>query len=1597
MHLKVLLFSGFLFSFFSAFSQSTDPAPYCENTYHNQDATIDNHISLVSLNTLVVPTSDEEYTNNTGLFTNLDIGTEYTLSVTLAGSNTQGVGAWIDYNQNDVFEESERVMNIVNSAGLSGIQEVPLTIPISAYNGQTRIRVRTVVDTLYFMDNGETDMVPCESPYTTVLSSGGTTDNFANGETEDYTVIFSGACVNNEANVYSFDFSNKNYDIISERKTWEDAVECAKNRGGHLVQLEYESEYDAVHVEILGQGIEQDSTSASSASNLGFLWLGGTDKFSETTWRWDGNNDGYGEVFWEGGAITGSPIGGLFNNWVFGPSAFGIRDGLGISLAVTSIYGPEGSFVDLHLNEELYFIVEYPEVGTPINDYCVVQNGLTPENSNFHISNFKLENIDTSSTNAGYADFYDVVPEIDAGLAYTASISITNTGAQGIAAWIDYNQNSIFEETELIGQEVNSDGLPSMLYDFGFNVPLTADLGKTKMRIRVVRDVTKFTTNEEDFVSPCDDYFIGETEDYTIDIKDQNLGTVPLVIVTSTNNVLSIETDGQTVQMIAQTNPTVEPVTWSVTPLTGDAIIDADGLLSPIANGTVSVVATAIIDGAPVEGTLNIDISNQTDFVSLSPFGDTVLSLCNGQNGTYIVDVNLKNGFSNTMEFSLTGAPTGTNFTITPATLNGDGQVTVTMNNVNAAFLETDLVFNGSVVGTTISENMNLKLKTFNGNPFFTSPLLPLDDAVSVSLLPFFDWTESLRADWYELQISTTSDFSSIVHTENNIVESEISPVFNFLINQDYYWRVKPHNPCGSHNWTQTFKFTTQPYSGIQGCTDPSALNYNPGATIENGTCNYPNSGCTDVTALNYDEDAVNDNGSCNFNILMIDIEMQSDSVYKFSLLDDGSSGMVNGISWNFFDGTPLSYGSSRIYSFDSNGVFPVQMKAFYPAVNQVYTIDTTVEIQAYGCTDPFALNYNVNAVYDLGNCVAKVFGCTNPLSTNYNPNANVDDGSCSVVIMGCTDPTAYNYNSAATNDDGSCEAVVMGCIDSTALNYDPLANTDDGSCIPTIEGCMDSTAFNYNPNATVPDGSCEEVYTGCTNEDAINFVSYANTDDGSCLFTTPNDENWQITVTSENHSILIQSSIDVSEINPAIANGDYLGVFYTKNDGTEQCAGRIVWDGENTSLIAYGTEDGMDNGFAIDENFIWKLWRKADNSVEDISTEYDVAQTHQSAYANDGISSVLKFGTGITQSIPLQTGWNFISTNLSPLNSAIDTVFSNVVTDLFLVKDELGNVYWPSVNINNIGNHIIGEAYKVNMNADTTLEVKGLSLSPENYNLTLNEGWSYIGYLRKESANVSTVMSSVASKIFIMKNIDGDVYWPQFGINNLGNMEVGKGYQINMITDTVFSFPSNDIVLPVLKTQPTLKPVSYTEIEKSTRHMHLAIPVDAWNVKPTIGSEIGAFIEDKLVGSSVFNEGSVVISIYGDELKTLDNKTITFRVLENEVESKYEVITLTQKTIKFQENEVMIAKRFKRTNTLNIITEFVNSTNFQINVIEGLNKPKEIRLLVSDYLGRLVFSNTIEITESQTEIELPILKKGNYIINISENGKTIETLKWLR
>ena len=262
--------------------------------------------------------------------------------------------------------------------------------------------------------------------------------------------------------------------------------------------------------------------------------------------------------------------------------------------------------------------------------------------------------------------------------------------------------------------------------------------------------------------------------------------------------------------------------------------------------------------------------------------------------------------------------------------------------------------------------------------------------------------------------------------------------------------------------------------SEVPGCTVEQACNYDPAATVDDGSCDFESCyvfGCNDPEACNYDPSVDFNDGSCDYA--------------------------------NF----PYDCDGACVNDTDGDGICN--------------------EFEVPGCTDAEACNYNEAATDDAGNCIYPDQpyldcdgGCLNDAD---------GDGLCDELeVAGCTDPTACNFESGATDDDGSCEYTSCnqaGCTDPLACNYDANASEDDGSC----DFCSCQRAAT--PYTLTVEGS-PAVVAGMTTYRF--YVDLPNEGDRmSAVFG--NDQSWlEVNAPSGVFNSTLNSSWNASGINPA-------------------------------------------------------------------------------------------------------------------------------------------------------------------------------------------------------------------------------------------------------------------------------------------------------------------------------------------------------------------------------------------------------------------------------------------------------------------------------
>lgn len=289
------------------------------------------------------------------------------------------------------------------------------------------------------------------------------------------------------------------------------------------------------------------------------------------------------------------------------------------------------------------------------------------------------------------------------------------------------------------------------------------------------------------------------------------------------------------------------------------------------------------------------------------------------------------------------------------------------------------------------------------------------------------------------------------------------------------------------------------------GCTDEQASNYDPMATVDDGTCVLAPMICEEIDAVNYGL-----TGDCCFSQSEVDFPLlqgtwRIGTAYGSILVGPeplngdwfttAAVGPQLDDLWTFFPNGALVYNTNGTAMDPANGYNPSPLS--FPLLG--YSVDENggafglgelTLSNPQGSICPFMGTWDSGPSYDIlslsqdtlrlvsqimniPTCTPAadggyftvtftradyipteenlcIWGCTNPQAPNFEPNAIFDNGNC--VHFGCTYAGASNFDQAATDDDGSCAFV--GCTDPSACNYNPLANQDDGSCTD----CTDDT-----------------------------------------------------------------------------------------------------------------------------------------------------------------------------------------------------------------------------------------------------------------------------------------------------------------------------------------------------------------------------------------------------------------------------------------------------------------------------------------------------------------------------------------------------------
>ncbi|HPO61881.1 MAG TPA: M14 family zinc carboxypeptidase [Candidatus Kapabacteria bacterium] len=162
------------------------------------------------------------------------------------------------------------------------------------------------------------------------------------------------------------------------------------------------------------------------------------------------------------------------------------------------------------------------------------------------------------------------------------------------------------------------------------------------------------------------------------------------------------------------------------------------------------------------------------------------------------------------------------------------------------------------------------------------------------------------------------------------------------------------------------------------------------------------------------------------------------------------------------------------------------------------------------------------------------------------------------------------------------------------------------------------------------------------------------------------------------------------------------------------------------------------------------------------------------------------------SMTLNIAAGWNAVSINIIPENTSIEDMFEGNTQNIKIIKNNSGQIYIPEYNINTILNWDYNRGYTVFAYNDFELNLNGWNIYPEMETISLSNGWNLISYLKNNEITPQLAFANILQNLIIVKDIFGNFFSPVYGINTIGNLQVGMGYWIYVNSNCQLTYPAD-------------------------------------------------------------------------------------------------------------------------------------------------------------------------------------------------------------
>jgi hypothetical protein len=370
-----------------------------------------------------------------------------------------------------------------------------------------------------------------------------------------------------------------------------------------------------------------------------------------------------------------------------------------------------------------------------------------------------------------------------------------------------------------------------------------------------------------------------------------------------------------------------------------------------------------------------------------------------------------------------------------------------------------------------------------------------------------------------------------------------------------------------------------------------------------------------------------------------------------------------------------------------------------------------------------------------------------------------------------------------------------------------------------------------------------------------------------------------------------------------------------------------------------------------------------------------DYSITKDGMYIDD--FSITVQGGYDLQRVDMPIGWSGISSYIIPADPQIENIMSTVHDKFFIIKN-MSEVYWPSHNMNTIGNWQSHSGYMVKCSQN--IHVNFIGSIDENRTIELNEGWNLIPVLTCQSVEINELFGEVIGNLEVVKDIaNSGVYWPSQGIGTLLHLEPGKAYLVKVDAPTSVTFPICESKQYEASSRSIPKNCPWIMVNPTPSSHIIAFPSSVLQ-EFELGDFVGVFNPDGLCAGFVeiqdIQSNYAIVAYANDDLTDatdglLANDPFVFKYFRSSIAKEYSLIS--EFSNDQPNDDLFVNEGLSKVESLTIdytaVTNgsmlfgvFPNPSNGYVNI--SINNSQPIYLEVVNQLGQVIYKRLVEAND---------------------------------